>query len=60
MSGAFQSSIMKPDIIPFICKSMLAEAKFAYEMKYAISYVATLDAPQVIGPVAEGLRLNVL
>ena len=32
---------------------------FAYEMEYAMSYIATLDAPQVIGPVAEGLRLNV-
>ena len=32
---------------------------FACEMVYVMSYIATLDAPQVIGPVAEGLRINV-
>jgi len=31
---------------------------YKYEMEYVMSYVAKLDKPQVIGPVAEGLRLN--
>jgi len=32
---------------------------YRYEMEYVMSYVAMLDEPQVIGPVAEGLRLNI-
>ena len=32
---------------------------FEYEMEYVTSYIATLSEPEVIGPVAEGLRLNV-
>ena len=31
---------------------------YKYEMEYVMSYIAMLDQPQVIGPVAEGLRLN--
>jgi hypothetical protein len=32
---------------------------FEYEMEYVTSYIATLSEPEVIGPVAEGLRLNI-
>ena len=32
---------------------------FDYEMEYVTSYIATLSEPEVIGPVAEGLRLNI-
>ncbi len=32
---------------------------YPYEMKLVTSYRATLAEPEVIGPVAEGLRLNV-
>ena len=32
---------------------------YKYEMEYVMSYIAMLDQPQVIGPVAEGLRLNI-
>lgn len=31
---------------------------YSYEMDHVTSYVATLAEPEVIGPVAEGLRLN--
>lgn len=31
---------------------------YEYEMEYVTSYNATLAEPEVIGPVAEGLRLN--
>ena len=32
---------------------------YKYEMEYVMSYIAMLDQPQVIRPVAEGLRLNI-
>ena len=32
---------------------------YDYEMEHATSYLATLSEPEVIGPVAEGLRLNI-
>ena len=32
---------------------------FPYEMKHVTSYRATLSEPVVIGPVAEGLRINI-
>ena len=32
---------------------------YEYEMEYVTSYIATLSEPEVIGPVAERLRLNV-
>lgn len=32
---------------------------YPYEMKHVTSYVATLSEPEIIGPVAEGLRLNI-
>ena len=32
---------------------------YSYEMEYVMSYIAMLDQPQVIGPVAEGLRINI-
>ena len=32
---------------------------YEYQMEYVASYVATLAEPEVIGPVAEGLRLNI-
>lgn len=32
---------------------------YPYEMSHVTSYKATLSEPEVIGPVAEGLRLNV-
>jgi hypothetical protein len=33
---------------------------YKYEMEYVMSYNAILEKPQVIGPVAEGLRLNAI
>lgn len=32
---------------------------YNYEMDYVASYNATLTAPEIIGPVVEGLRLNI-
>ena len=32
---------------------------YKYEMEYVMSCIYMLDQPQVIGPVAEGLRLNI-
>ncbi len=32
---------------------------YPYEMEHVTSYEATLAEPEVIGPVAEGLRLNI-
>lgn len=32
---------------------------YEYELEYVTSYTATLSEPEVIGPIAEGLRLNI-